>query len=330
MNTVVPIRPVTVADCIAEYREHIRRRRSAKTLQRYESDLAILEQWAGTERPAALTARDLENGFLYGEWSKQFEVRNGREASRQSLRAAHTALSGLYRYLVNQGLLTDENGRPVANPMMAIDPPKISRRRNDWLRTDDDNELLDETPMDVQEAILVHFPRRTGLRIGEILALRVEDVDLTSRTVYVNDSKTDSGIREVPIAESLVRRIKEWNAYVETKIGRPRKGRDRFLCTTRVGRWKDASGQVLTSDPGQPMKPQQVERIVRRVGERAGIQRLTPHRLRRTYASQLLNAGMRLESVSVLLGHADSRVTQQSYASLTPATVRREFEAVAG
>jgi integrase/recombinase XerD len=73
------------------------------------------------------------------------------------------------------------------------------------------------------------------------------------------------------------------------------------------------------------MKPQQVEKIVRRVGERAGIEGLTPHRLRRTFGSFFLNEGVRLESVSHLLGHADTRITQLAYASLQDETVRKEM-----
>jgi len=83
--------------------------------------------------------------------------------------------------------------------------------------------------------------------------------------------------------------------------------------------------------PGQPMKPQQVEAIMRRVGERAGIDgRLTPHRLRRTFGSHLLNGGVRLESVSKLLGHANTSITERAYASLLDSTIRAEVLAAVG
>jgi len=79
------------------------------------------------------------------------------------------------------------------------------------------------------------------------------------------------------------------------------------------------------------MKPQQVEAVPRRVGERAGIEgQLTPHRLRRTYGSYLLNGGVRLESVSRLLGHANTSITEHSYASLLDSTVKAEVLAAVG
>jgi integrase/recombinase XerD len=63
---------------------------------------------------------------------------------------------------------------------------------------------------------------------------------------------------------------------------------------------------------------------VKRVGERAGV-KVSPHTLRRTFGSHLLNEGMRLETVSKLLGHSDVRVTQKAYAQLEDSTVCDEF-----
>ena len=80
---------------------------------------------------------------------------------------------------------------------------------------------------------------------------------------------------------------------------------------------------------GPVAKPQQVQAIVRRVGERAGIEgRLTPHRLRRTYGSYLINATVRLESVSKLLGHANTSITERAYAQMLALTYREKYEAL--
>jgi len=326
--TVYALQPTTAREARDAFLSLLKRRhRSDKTLRRYGPILDSFAEWAGERRLSEIDARELDFGF-FAEWSEQFEARNGREPSAQSLRGVHTTLSSLYRFLVNYGLLTDEEGRPVANPMLAVEPPKIIRRRNDWLHRQEDERLL-ETPMDSHEEILVHFLRWTGLRLGEALSLRIGDVDLDEKTVTVSDSKTESGIRQVPIAPELLPRIKAWLHHLERKNVYRHRGY--FFCTTRAGHWRDSTtGETKASEPGSPLKPQQVEKIIRRVGERAGIDRLTPHRLRRTFGSFLLNEGMRLESVSNLLGHSDTRVTQQAYASLEDATVRREMMQVLG
>jgi integrase/recombinase XerD len=72
------------------------------------------------------------------------------------------------------------------------------------------------------------------------------------------------------------------------------------------------------------MASQFVWRVVKRVGERAEV-KISPHTLRRTFASHLLNKGARIEVVSKLLGHSDVRVTQAAYAELEDATTRAEF-----
>ena len=79
------------------------------------------------------------------------------------------------------------------------------------------------------------------------------------------------------------------------------------------------------------MKPQFAWRVVKRVANRAGVRpnngassEISPHTLRRTFGSHLLNKGVRLESVSKLLGHADTRVTEAAYAELLDETIRAE------
>jgi integrase len=145
----------------------------------------------------------------------------------------------------------------------------------------------------------------------------MRDVDLIERTIYVQDSKTENGIREVPIAPELVPRIKRWTTYVRERGCHKPNGY--FLCTTNVRHWRGPDGRVHESVPGGPMRQQTVERIVRRVGDRAGIERLIPHRLRRTFGSFLLNQDVRLETVSELLGH----LTRASRSRHTRRSVRK-------
>ena len=323
-ETPVQIRPSTAREAVDAFLGHLKRKgRSAKTLQKYRPYLEAFAEWAGDRSPASLTTADLDFGFL-GVWGEQFERRNGRSPSPQSLRGVVGAISGLYRFLVNYGFLVDKDRHPVSNPALALEPPSIRQKPNDFLRAAEDEELLD-TPMKSHEEILVWFLRWTGLRLGEALSLRMSDVDLVESVVYVRASKTDSGVRAVPIPPELRLRIASWIEHVRAAgVYRPN---GHFLCTTRGGAWRDrSSGVVYRSAPGQPMKPQQVEAVIRRVGERAGVEgRLTPHRLRRTYGSHLLNNGMRLESVSRLLGHSNTAITEKAYAQLLPETIRAEL-----
>jgi integrase len=325
--TVRPLRPSTVPEAVEAFLAYlVRRGRARSTVKQYAPVLREFAAWAGNRSPASLTTAELDFGFLV-HWTEQFEARNGREPKPQTLKGVHGVLSSLYRFLSDYGFLVDESGGPVTNPMLALQRPTFKQRANDWLRAAEDDALL-ETQMSELEEILVWLFRWSGLRLGEALSLRMHDVDTIERTIRVPDSKTESGVREVPIAPELLPRIKSWIAYVQARgVYRPK---GHFLCTTNVRRWKDRAGVVHETVPGGPMRPQTVERIIRRVGNRAGIERLTPHRLRRTFGSFFLNRGMRLETVSELLGHADPRITKQAYAALAKQTIRREMLEVLG
>jgi integrase len=317
------LKPTTPREASDAFLTSLKRKgRATTTLTRYAPILDAFVEWADDRPLHELNAAEIDFGF-FEWWSDQFEVRNSREPTLQSLRAVHTVLSSLFRFLTNYAFLVDAEGRAVPNPMLAIEPPKVTRRRNDWLRRAEDQALL-ETPMDALEELLIWLFRWTGLRLNEALTLRIRDIDLDNRTLLVSDSKTEHGIREVPIVPELVLRIRARLAFLDEKgLNRPN---GYLLCTTRRGHWRDpVTGCTRTSEPGGPMKAQQVEKIVRRVGERVGISRLTPHRLRRTFGSFFLNADVRLETVSNLMGHADTRITQQSYAQLMPKTARREM-----
>lgn len=326
--TTLQTNPVTAHDMAGKFLVWLKRKGKAQgTLDRYGPDLNAFGAWAGQRRLSEVTAVDIDFDF-FPKWIEDFEARNSRQPSQATLKALHGSLSSMYRFATNYAFLVDEEGRAVSNPMLAVEAPKVSQRRNDWLRGPEDEVLLD-TPMDARESILVLLPRWAGLRLGEQLALREQDVDLVSKTIYVDDSKTENGIRELPILPDLVPAIKTWREY-KAKHGLST-DRGLFLCTTQGGNWRDPkTKQVVTSEPGQPLKPQQVEKIVRRVGERAGIERLTPHRLRRTFGSFFLNEGVRLESVSKLLGHANTSVTEERYAQLLSQTIRRELHDVLG
>src|SRR4051794_7315154 len=101
----VPLRPGTAHEAVDAFLAYLKRRgRSAKTLAKYRPYLDGFAEWAGDRSPASLTTADLEFGFI-GAWEAEFEARNGRAASAQSLRGVIGALSGLYRFLTNYGFL---------------------------------------------------------------------------------------------------------------------------------------------------------------------------------------------------------------------------------
>jgi site-specific recombinase XerD len=230
-----------------------------------------------------------------------------------SVRLHLSALKSFYGYLDDRNLL---EGR---NPVERITAPRVRRRPNDRLRADEAEALL-AACLSEQEKVLIWLLRWTGLRVGETLGLTVEDVDLERRVIRVRASKTDAGLRTVPIVDELGVVLLTWIEGLRTRAD-----------------WRPDM-PLLATRGGTPWKEQFAWRLVKRVAHRAELRvtgpgplqsAVTPHTLRRTYASDLINRGVPLEHVSKMLGHADVRVTQQAYAELEDATahaaIRRAF-----
>jgi integrase/recombinase XerD len=304
-GTTHHLRPTTVEEAVQAFFGHLRYRKKAEgTLKQWRPPLRGFTEWAGDRSPGSVTTHEIESFLSY--WIASFEGRNKREPSDHWIKNVIVALRSLYKYLNDYGLLLDD-GRPVRNPMLPIQPPTPDPKVNDWLRRSEDEALLSAFFKTEDERIIVWFLRWTGLRLGEALSLLISDLDLNDGAVYVRKSKTARGRRAIPITDELRPRIKQWLSVLET--------RDLYR--------KD--GPLFPSRHGNPWTQQYAQKIVRRVGDRIEIERLTPHRLRRTFGSYLLNEGVRLEVVSKLLGHRSTEVTEQAYAELLDQTVRKEM-----
>ncbi len=284
-----------------------RRGKAARTIKRWSVELDRFVAWVGDRELHEIDAGALELGFLT-EWEAAFRDRNGRAPALNSTRAAIQAVKSFYAFMDRFGLLVDADGGLIRNPALALELPVIPVKPElDWLRAEEDNALL-SCSMSAREDIVVFFLRMTGLRLGEALALTNRDVDVGEGSITVRTSKTVSGLRSVPISPELRPHIERWLAF-----------------TRREGFYRP-DGAFLVTRNGTPMKPQYVGPVVARVAERAGLtRRVTPHTLRRTFGSDLVNRGVRLEVVSRLLGHASTAITEKAYARLEDTTIRTEM-----
>ncbi len=316
-----------------------RQGRSPQTRLKYRQVLIAFEGWLGSRSPGELRADDLD--LYLQSWQQSFVQRHGRSPSRATYRAQIAALRAFFAWLERFDLLRDAKGSPMSNPMRRIVAPSVEQRANDWLRPAEDAALL-AVDCDPQELIVVWLLRWTGLRIGEATQLLVSDIDLTPgrECIVVRESKTAVGRRTIAIVPELLPRLKAWLEYLEV--------------TGLVG----PGVPFLSTKNGTAMKSTFAWRLVKRVSFRAGVRvvpcacdtgrstlhtagcprtksgqnlsAVTPHTLRRTFGSHLLNRGLRLEVVSKLLGHASTTVTERAYAELLDETARRElFQALA-
>lgn len=224
--------------------------------------------------------------------------------SRRSLARKVAALRGLYRLLARRGLIDRDPSALLATPKAGTHLPRVLRR-------DQIDRLLKaqdpDTPEGIRDATLVEFLYASGARVAEAVALDVDSLDLAGRLVRLHGK----GAREriVPLGEPVCRLLDRWLWEGRPALVRP---------TT-------PKGALLLGNQGGRLSARAAYAIVARAGVAAGVGRLTPHTLRHSYATHLLEGGADLRSVQELLGHAAASTTQ-IYTHVTREHLRASYD----
>jgi integrase/recombinase XerD len=256
---------------------------SGRTVDAYRRDLDRLVAFMtvrGVARPADVTATDLRE-FIY-------HLKDlGLQPS--SIRRNVSALRTYFAFLLAEGVV-------VADPTDRVELPRAWRRLPGVLTRDEVARLLDAPdPADRlfwRDKALLEFAYASGVRVGELISVKVRDVDLQEGLALV----FGKGSREriVPLGRAALQAL-----IVYLREIRP------TLAGTR------GEGVVFLNARGTPLSRMGVWKILRRHVERAGIaKRVTPHTLRHSFATHLLEGGADLASVQEMLGHADIATTQ--------------------
>lgn len=191
------------------------------------------------------------------------------------------------------------------NPMRRIDRPKLPPAAPKYL-THDEIEALREAAAStsLMDQLIVEVLYSSGLRVSELIALDWDDVDFANKQAIVREGKGGKS-RIVPLSTRAVRLLKR---YQKTR-------RDQDPC-------------VFRSREKNRMTKATVEYRLKRLGRLAGLQsHVTPHRLRHSQATHLLEAGMPLDMIQRLLGHS-SIATTQIYARTQMAGVEQYYRRV--
>ncbi len=225
-------------------------------------------------------------------------------------RVPHEAYRALHRCFT----LAVRWGWLPANPCHRVIPPAYRPARPELPDAEALARLFQRClESDDDYAPLVGLALLTGLRLGEITALRWGDVDLEAGRVHVQRSgqwiggkwtetepKTAAGRRTVPIGELGVRLLKRQKAVAARR-------------KLQAGPAWQENGLVFPARDGRPLRGSVAERAVERLCRQAGVPRLTPHQLRHASASLALAAGTPLPDVSRRLGHSTPAITTRLY-----------------
>ena len=258
---------------------------SERTLKNYKANLESFA--AKVEKSAAkITTDDIRGYIAYLD-----ETRHLKETSLQ------THINTLRAFF---GWLTVEE-KIKKNPMAKIKSLKLDKKGARQALTVEELERLRDACRGYREKALVEFLVSSGCRLSEVAQLRAADLNLADRSVQV----TGKGDKDRVVYFSVRARL-----MIEEYMMQ-RKGGDGLF--------------VSNKSPYEPLKPRAIQRIVRSLSERAGLEgRVHPHLLRHTFATHALNGGMDVTVIQRLLGHEDIATTQ-IYAELNEEGVRHQY-----
>jgi integrase/recombinase XerC len=293
-------RPVaTLQEFVRQYLAFLEFNRnvSPHTLRAYRTDL---EQWltylaerAGV-RPSQIPVAGFDTDGVRGFLAALHDRGNSRASTARRLAAIRT----FARYLVREEQL-------AADPTAMVGTPRKEKTLPAHLTAPDIDRLLQAPDVSTvagrRDAAILEVFYASGLRLSELVALDLADVNLGGRVVRV----TGKGGKErlVPFNQAAARALR---AMLADHAGLPRPAR------SPAGRHRRVRDPLFLSLRGARLTTRSVDRIVRRYVRDAAIaQGISPHALRHTFATHLLQAGADLRAIQELLGHARLSTTQR-------------------
>jgi site-specific recombinase XerD len=287
---------------------------SAYTQRNYKQAVVEFHSWHQEERHQPPVWASLQRD----DFRSYLRFLGRHELGRAAIQLRFSALRTFYRFLVRQGAL-------AASPIRNLALPKLGKKLPKFLTPQQMTDLLaaplkllpapgaeDSTRGEAailcrRDVAILETIYSCGLRISELCGLAVEDIDWNERLVRVRGKGKKE--RLIPIGEPALAAIRNyWNLLPQP----PAAAGPVFLGNTKQG---------------TPVYARHLQLRLKKHLAVAGLdQRLTPHKLRHSYATHLLDAGADLRSVQELLGHAHL-VTTQVYTHLTTERLKRAYDA---
>jgi integrase/recombinase XerC len=257
---------------------------SERTIEEYTTDLKELEEFFQKE-DESLTWKTLDADIVR-DWV--VDMMENRNLSAASVNRKLSSVRSFYRFLLRDGLIETD-------PMHHLRGPKMPRRLPYFLKEKEIDRLLDDDTEDntfegVRDKLIVRTFYTTGIRLSELVHLKREDVDYFEMQIKVLGKRNKH--RLVPFGQELCEALKSYTS----------------LCD----REQIAGAEYLFTDAeGKALAPGKVRGIVKKeLSKVSTLKKLSPHVLRHTFATVMLNHGADLESVQKLLGHERIATTE--------------------
>ncbi len=290
------INPPKNRDYLREYLSFLQVEKglAKNSVESYERDLQKLRTW--TEKNnfdlIALTRNDLR------EWLIDL---SGLNLSENSRRRIISALRGFYKFLQFDGHIKKNPAEDLVAPQKGLYLPKFLNR------TEIENLLVVpdvSTEIGLRNRAILELMYACGLRVSEVCTLHYKDIDLDAGilTCKGKGSKT----RRVPVGKSAIEWVKSY-------------------LTMRRKKENIEINNIFVTFLGSPINRQTIFLFIKEYAKKIGLQDVSPHTIRHSFATHLVQNSADIRSVQQMLGHADISTTQ-IYTHITDAHLRRTYE----
>jgi len=231
---------------------------------------------------------------------------NEKQYSKTTIARKLATLRSFYKFLVKRG-------RVSSNPVMAVRTPKQEKKLPKFLEYDQVRKLLETPPMDnwlgARDRAIMETLYSTGMRVSELVALNMDDIDFLGEVVHIRGKGKKERI--TPISSSTLQVIQH---YIEF---RNRRAQSNSNFDSKV---------LFVNKHGRRLSTRSVRRKMDKYLKMAGLDpAISPHTLRHSFATHMLNNGADLRSVQELLGH-QSLSTTQIYTHLTTKKLKEAYD----
>ena len=273
---------------VPQYLQHLRavRNLSVHTLRAVEGDLADFDDFLGEDdrrTPPQQADRHQVRAYI---------ARLSTKNSARTVSRKLSTLRGFYKWLQLHGVRSD-------SPVEGISNPKQGRPLPQPLDIDSVFALLDTgdltQPAGLRDRAMLELLYASGLRVGELVGLNIDDVHNERREVRVRGK--GNKVRIVPVHDRCLERVTRWKEQRGVFLGK--------------GGYSQDHGALFLNQRGGRLTARSVRRILdATVLRTATAQHVHPHQLRHTFATHLLDSGVDLRHIQELLGHESISTTQ--------------------
>ena len=264
---------------------------SDNTIKSYESDLREFQEYLNKKDISMVNNDEIRKYF------RTFDNKNERTLARTM-----SSMRAFYDYLIKKNIIK-------VNPMDDINGPKIGKYLPEVLTMDEVDRLLDITPKDAftfRNRCILELLYSTGIRISELVGLKLENLSLNDSLIKVMGKGSKE--RVVPLNDITTDYLRDYITDVRPKMLK-----------------KVQTDYLFLNNHGKPITRQAVFKMIKARALEVGIKKnISPHTMRHSFATHMLEGGADIRFIQELLGHSDAQTTE-IYTHIVNETLKKDY-----